>query len=324
MGIFGQIASKAGFSNGRVWEPETGLADLTGKVALVTGGNTGLGYITVQELHKKGAKVYIACRNEERARDAIKRLNQAYPGSEASLVYLPLDLTSLESAKKAAETVSKQEERLDIIVCNAGIMAWPYELKNGVEVQFWNHLGHFALVHSLIPLIQKTADLPGASVRIVSLSSKGHEMSPKPDFSSLESANRDLKGTWARYAQSKLANILFAVALQERLSKSNIHVNACHPGVVATELTRGMSPSYGLFGRIGAAVWPYFAMTPFEGAKTQLYLAGSPEVDEKNYHAKYFVPIATPHEPTAYAQDRELAEQLWKLSEKIVTEGVPA
>ncbi|GAA5884596.1 hypothetical protein JCM6882_005313 [Rhodosporidiobolus microsporus] len=324
MGLLGRVASVAGFSNGRPWEPGTGLADLSGKVAIVTGGNTGLGYITVQELHKKGAKVYIACRSEERARDAIKRINEANPGAETRLVFLPFDLTDLDSAKKAAAHVEKEEERLDIVVCNAGIMAWPYELKNGVEVQFWNHLGHFALIHPLIPLLEKTADLPNASVRIVSLSSKGHELSPKPDFSSLEGANQQMKGTWARYGQSKLANILFAVGLQEHLNKPNIHVNACHPGVVATELTRGMSPSYGFFGKVGAAIWPYLTMSPFEGAKTQLYLAGSKEVEEKNFHGQYFVPIATPHTPSAYAQDRKLAQQLWKLSEDIVKNGVPA
>ncbi|GAA6038880.1 hypothetical protein JCM8097_000549 [Rhodosporidiobolus ruineniae] len=296
MSFLGRIAQKAGFSNGRKWDPESGLPDLTGKVAIVTGGNTGIGFVTAQELHRKKCKVYIACRSEERAKDAMKRINEANPGSEATLVYLPFDLTDLKSAKTAAETVKEKEDRLDIIVCNAGIMAWPYEIKNGVEVQFWNHLGHFALVQPLIPLLRETSKKPDASVRVVSIASKGHEFSPKADFSSLDAVNREMKSTWTRYGQAKLANILFAVALQERFKDDNVRSPI-------TIITR------------------YLAMTPFEGAKTQLYLAASKEVDEKDYRGRYFTPIATEETPSAQAQDRELAEQLWKLSEKVVAKG---
>ncbi|GAA6002241.1 hypothetical protein JCM10207_003142 [Rhodosporidiobolus poonsookiae] len=320
MGLFGSLASAVGFSNGRTWEPEREIPDLTGKVAIVTGGNTGIGLITAQELHKKGAKVYIACRSEERAKNAIDRITTASPGGNERLVYLPFDLTDLKSAKSAAQTISTQEKRLDIVVCNAGIMAWPYELKNGVEVQFWNHLGHFALVHPLMPLLEKTAEEPGARVRVVSVSSKGHEMSPKPDFSSLEGVNKEMKSTWSRYGQSKLANVLFAVGLQERLKGDNIRVSAIHPGVVNTELTRGMASS-GVIGPMISRVWSYTTMSPAEGAKTQLYAATSPELDEKNYRAQYFIPIATAATPSAYARDPQLAKDLWEFSEKMVKEA---
>ncbi|BGP30779.1 hypothetical protein JCM10296v2_002536 [Rhodotorula toruloides] len=318
MTLLASIAAKAGFSNGRAWDPSTGIPDLTGKVAIVTGGNDGIGFITARELHKKGCKVYLACRNEEKAHDAIKRINEASPGKPEGLVFLPFDLTELKSAEKAAKTVQEKEQRLDIIVCNAGIMAWPYELKNGVECQFWNHLGHFALVKPLLPLLIKTSKEPGAQVRVVSVSSMGHKFAPKPDFSSLDAVNQKFGSTWTRYGQSKLANILFATALQERLKDENIHVNSLHPGNIHTSLTRGPVASYGFFGKLMQSISSYAAMTPFEGAKTQLYLAASPEVSEKDYRGKYFVPIATPATPSAYAQDRELAEQLWKLSEEAV------
>ncbi|GAA5954220.1 hypothetical protein JCM21900_006967 [Sporobolomyces salmonicolor] len=306
------LAPRTGFSNGKVWEPSKEIPDLTGKVAVVTGGNVGLGFVTAQELAAKGCKVYIACRNEERAKAAIEKINAATPGKKADLVYLPFDLTDLKSAKAAAQTLEEQG-RLDIVVNNAGVMAWPYKLVNGVEIQFWNHLGHFALIHHLLPLLVRTSK--ESSVRIVNVSSLGHTFSPQPDFSSMNGANGEFGSTWRRYGQAKLANILFSVGLQERVKGENIRVNSCHPGNVNTELTRGPAETYGFVGRIMGKLGAYITMSPTEGAKTQLFLAASPEVDEKDYRAKYFTPIATETEPSAMAQDKELAEQLWKLSE---------
>ncbi|KWU44208.1 NAD(P)-binding protein, partial [Rhodotorula sp. JG-1b] len=284
------------------------------QVAAVTGANEGIGFITARELHKKGCKVFLLCRNQEKAQDAIKRINEATPGQPDNLVFVPFDLTDIPSAKKAADAISNQVSRLDILVNNAGIMAWPYELKNGIEVQFSNHTGHFALTKHLLPLLVKTSKQPGSSVRIVNVSSMAHKFSPKPDFSSLDAVNREMRSTWERYGQSKLANILFSVALQDRLKDEKIYVNSLHPGNINTTLTRGPAASYGRVGMM-QPLWNLFGMTPFEGAKTQLYLAGSHEVEEKNYRAMYFVPIATPASTTAYGQDEELAEQLWKLSE---------
>lgn len=136
--------------------------------------------------------MYIACRSKERAEDAISRLTKEVPDSASKLVYLPFDLTDLASAKSAAKVVQDKESRLDIFsagalqyhsrlplmmklfpVANAGVMAWPHEIKNGVEVQFWNHLGHFALVDQLLPLMKKTAREPGSRVRIVNVASLG-------------------------------------------------------------------------------------------------------------------------------------------------------
>ncbi|GAA5925368.1 hypothetical protein JCM3775_001394 [Rhodotorula graminis] len=317
--MLGGLASKVGFANSRAFDIDADLPDLSGKVAVVTGGNDGIGFITVRALWRKGCKVYLACRSEQKARDAIARLTKEHPGSDHTLVFLPFDLTQLASAKKAGETLEQNESRLDIVVCNAGVMAWPYELVNGVEVQFWNHLGHFALVQAVLPLLKKTAQAPGAtSVRVVSVSSVAHQMSPKPDYSSLESVNRQMTSTWQRYGQSKLANIHFAVALQNRLEGENIRVNTLHPGNINTSLMRGPVASYGFFGKVIKATTSRFLMTPDDGAKTQIYLAASREVDEKDYRGKYFIPIATPATPTAYAQDKELADQLWRLSEDLV------
>ncbi|GAA5831867.1 hypothetical protein JCM3766R1_000132 [Sporobolomyces carnicolor] len=322
MGLRSSIAHSTGFSNGRDWDAARDLPDLSGKVAIVTGGNAGLGEETVLALHAKGCKVYLAARSEEKANEAISRINSQTPGKEASLIFLPFDMTDLKSIRKAAESVKEKEDRLDIVVCNAGVMAWPYKLVNGVEVQFWNHLGHFALIHHLLPLLKKTAQSSDStSVRIVNVSSLGHTFAPKvPDFSSLDGVNQDYGSTWKRYGLSKLANVLFSVALAERLKNENIKVNSNHPGNVATTLTRGPQETYGFLMRWMSFSEKYFLMAPKDGAKTQIYLAASPEVDEKGYSGKYFTPIATEVEPSKQAQDKSLAEALWKFSEDFVNE----
>ncbi|GAA5961037.1 hypothetical protein JCM3765_006510 [Sporobolomyces pararoseus] len=323
MGLRDSLAACTGFSNRRPWDPEHDLPDLTGKVSVVTGASAGLGEQTALNLHTQGSKVYIACRSEERALEAMKRINSKSKGKEESLIYLPFDLTDLRTIKEAAETLKSKEERLDIVVCNAGVMAWPYKIVNGVEVQFWNHLGHFAFIEYLRPLLVKTAraNPPSSSVRIVSLSSLGHKMMNKPDFSSIDGANKTYGSTWKRYGQAKLANILFASELQERLNGENIKVNACHPGVIGTtELSRGPAASYGSVAKWAFGVQAKFLMDIPEGAKTSTYLAASREVDELDYRGKYFTPIATETNPSKAARDSELAKQLWKISEEFVAQ----
>ncbi|GAA5938414.1 uncharacterized protein JCM15063_000729 [Sporobolomyces koalae] len=320
MGLRDYFAACMGYANKRQWDPETDLPDLTGKVVVVTGGNTGLGEQTALNLHSKNAKVYVACRSEERALEAIKRINSKTLGTKDKLVYLPFDLTDLDTIKQAAETIKQQETRLDIVVNNAGIMAWPYKIVNGVEVQFWNHLGHFAFVHYLEPLLLKTAreNPPGQSVRVVNLASLGHKLMTKPDFGSIDAANKSYGSTWKRYGQAKLANILYTHELQERWQQENIKVNSCHPGLISTELHRGPAASYGKVAQWANKVQSGFLMTIPEGAKTSTYLAGSREVDELDFRGKYFTPIATETQPSSTARDRELAQQLWKISQDFV------
>ncbi|ORY88786.1 hypothetical protein BCR35DRAFT_301118 [Leucosporidium creatinivorum] len=304
----------------RKWEPDTGIPDLSGKVAIVTGGNTGIGYQTVLHLLKHGAKVYIACRSEERARGAIEKLNKELPDSASKLVYLPFDLTDLGSAQRAVETFLAKEERLDIVIANAAVMAWPYKIVNGVEVQFWNHLGHFALIKPLLPLLIKTSKEPNSHVRIVNVSSMGHRYTPKPDFTSLETVNAPLGSTWDRYGQSKLANVLFTAALQKQLAAENIRCLSVHPGLVHSELTRGVIQGSRLFGSLIRWGSSLLAMSTFEGAKTQLYAATSPEVDEKDLKAAFLWPIATVETPSAFGRDETLADELWSFSERAVKE----
>ncbi|KAK4051958.1 hypothetical protein OIV83_002663, partial [Microbotryomycetes sp. JL201] len=186
----------------------------------------------------------------------------------------------LSSAKSAAKKFNEQESRLDIVINNAGIAAWPYEIKNGVEIQFYNHLGHFALVQELLPVLQETAKQPYAHVRVVTVSSAGHTVTPRPNFSSLDAVNARMISTWHRYGQSKLCNILFTLELQRRLNEDGIRCISLHPGVVDSEVLRGTMASSRILGVVCAFLSRYFFMSAYSGATTQLYAATSPEVDE--------------------------------------------
>jgi NAD(P)-dependent dehydrogenase (short-subunit alcohol dehydrogenase family) len=311
------------------WDVETGIPDLTGKVCVVTGGNTGIGYETCLALAKHKAKVYMASRSESRARDAIAKLKEelSKEGHQTTQVeFLELDLMNLKKSRDAADEFLKRESRLDILILNAGVMATPYSLtEDGIENQIaTNHFGHFTFTTRLLPLIVDTSKKHGQA-RIVSLSSMAHwsnlSMSwRQPDFASLESMNRPFMSTWMRYGQSKVANILFAKELDRRLKDENIFVNAVHPGFVHSELLRGISQFSSIVGAVSHLASSMAALTPPEGAYTSLYTACSPEIQEKQIRGKYFAPFARMQDPSPLAQNEELAKRLWNVSEQVLKE----
>lgn len=317
----------------------TQIPDLTGKVAIVTGGNSGLGYITCLELARKNAKVYMASRNRTKAEEAIQKLkaelkkNKTSAGADSNddstahepfVEFLEFDLAKVASGKAAAEAFLGKEERLDMLINNAGIMATPYELSaDGIELQACNGTGHFGLTIPLLPVLKKTDAEPGSQVRIVNLSSIAHRTSASnPDFSSLDALNRKYGSTWIRYGNSKLSNILFNNELQRRLEGTNIHCLAVHPGVVDTDLFRGLGESFPLlkpFLGIKSIFRGTVLISPEQGALTQLYAATSPDVSEKQLKGKYLVPYAKLETPSRLAQDpdRTLALQFWTLCESL-------
>ncbi|KAI9095625.1 short chain dehydrogenase [Phlyctochytrium arcticum] len=296
------------------------LPDLTGKVALVTGGNTGIGYETIFHLAKKGAKVYMGSRTQSRAEAAIEKIKKDLP--ESTVEWVSLDLNDLATVKKAAEDVLGKTDRLDILVNNAGVMACPYELtKDGVEIQFQtNHLGHFLLTTKLLPLMKTTSKLPNSSVRIVNVSSLGHKIfsASGMNFDTLENVNKEMSSAFTRYGQSKLANVLFTKELARQVAGDKIFVNTLHPGNINTELMRGPIASYGSLLSIGSKIAGAFLLTPYQGALTSIYCAGSQEIEEKNYRGEYFVPYAKLSAPSAAALDETKAKNLWALSEQIL------
>ncbi|KAJ3122127.1 hypothetical protein HK098_003106 [Nowakowskiella sp. JEL0407] len=299
------------------------IPDLTGKVAIVTGGNTGLGFATVTELARKNAKVYLAARTPARAEAAIAKIKESIPA--ANIEFLELNLADLKQVKKAAENFLANGDRLDILINNAGIMACPFELTvDGHESQFaTNHLGHFLFTTFLLPVLEKSAPS-----RIVNVSSHGHTFCP-PGGIIFDSINDEkAMDNWQRYGQSKLANILFTKSLVEKLAGKKIYVNALHPGVVNTELIRGpiaeidKNPTLIMkFFKSLTFIYRFIFLSPENGALTQLYCATSEEIVTKNYNGEYFVPYGKLAKPDLeIAESKELRDKLWEYSEKVVRE----
>jgi len=208
--------------------------ELSGKIAIVTGSNTGLGFETALDLYQKGAKVYVACRDEEKGLDAIGRMKAISDGGE--LVYGRLDLASLSSVKEFAENVIATESRLDLLVNNAGVMIPPpLKSEDGFELQFGvNFIGHFALTGHLFNLLESTI-----GSRVVTLSSIAHR-GAVIDFDNFRLEKP--YNNWREYGQSKLADLIFALEFEKRLRNNgcNIISLAAHPGFSKTDLQKYM------------------------------------------------------------------------------------
>lgn len=209
--------------------------ELSGKTAIVTGSNTGLGFETALDLYIKGAKVYVACRNEEKGRDAIERMKATSHGGE--LVYGRLDLASLSSVKEFAEKVIATESRLDLLVNNAGVMIPPpSKSEDGLELQFGvNFIGHFALTAHLFNLLESTT-----GSRVVTLSSIAHR-GAVIDFDNFRLEKP--YNNWREYGQSKLADLIFALEFEKRLRNKGYNTLslAAHPGFSKTDLQKYMN-----------------------------------------------------------------------------------
>ena len=206
-------------------------ARLDGKVAIITGANTGIGKETAVDFAQRNARVIMACRNVEKGREALDEVVKRSGSNK--VVLKKLDLSSLASVRKFAEEILKEEPRLDILVNNAGVMMCPYsKTEDGFEMQIGvNHFGHFLLTNLLLDRLKEAP-----KARIVNVSSVGHYFTWGIKFYDINSEKSYSK--IVAYAQSKLANILFTKALAKRLEGTNVTVNALHPGPVATDLER--------------------------------------------------------------------------------------
>ncbi|GJQ13095.1 hypothetical protein GpartN1_g4886.t1 [Galdieria partita] len=296
------------------------IPQVQGKTAIVTGSNTGIGLVTARELVRKGWHVVLACRNENKAKDAIKNIQNS-TGKSSNVDFLPLDLASLQSVRDFSKLFLQKYKTLNLLINNAGVFATKFELtKDGHEIHFGvNHLGHFLLTNLLLQRLRESQPS-----RIVVVSSMAHQHTFREgilfDDKKRNAPWKNIVERLHAYGQSKLANLLFAKELAKRLQKTQVYVNALHPGVIRSELFRSENPF--LLLPIMA-----FARNTENGALTSLYVATSPDIEEKNVRGAYFKPSATlpaPYvrpaicTPSAKARDAKLATNLWELSEKLV------
>jgi NAD(P)-dependent dehydrogenase (short-subunit alcohol dehydrogenase family) len=294
---------KSPFGRRSTAEEVTAGLDLSGKTALITGCNSGLGLETMRVLALRGAQVIGAARSLEAARAACGQV-------KGNTRPIACELTDLDSIVRCAEEVASSAAPLDMLICNAGIMMLPkLEQIRGLEKQFaTNHIGHFLLVNRLLARV-----MAAPQGRIVMLSSTAHTGAPKAgiEFDNLSGTVR--YRPIAAYGQSKLANILFTVALARRLGGTAATVNALHPGVINTNLARHLSPVFGAMFRL-LAISPMFKSIP-QGAATTCYVATAPLLATTS--GIYFSDC-NPKLPSQAAGDGAMAERLWSVSKELV------
>lgn len=293
------------------------IGDLTGRVTLVTGANSGIGYETAKALADHGAHVILACRDQEKARRARDKLENELDRS--SLELLELDLADLVSVRRAAATVVSAHARLDVLVNNAGVMGTPYRLTpDGFELQMGtNHFGHFALTGLLLDRIVTTE-----RSRIVTVSSHLHRMG-RLDRSDLTGASS--RNTWVSYSTSKLANLLFTAELSRRLGAAGLSTLAvaAHPGWTRSNLA-GSGAALGnsrLRRKLGRAAGTLLGQSTAGGALPILCAATAAAIRPGQYigPARLFGLYGPPSvaRPWRRARDEVAAVALWQASEEL-------
>ena len=296
------------------WTAEN-IPDLTGKVIIITGANSGIGYEAAKEFARKGAQIILASRNLDKAQSALSQIQSEIPETNAEI--LKLDLANLKSIHQFTEIFKTKYDRLDVLLNNAGIMMVPYgKTSDGFERQFGtNHLGHFALTGLLIDLLLKT---PGA--RVVNISSNAHHFD-EMDFSNLMYENGEGYSAQKAYGRSKLANLLFTYELQRRFNAVEVDTIAlaAHPGISNTNLAEH------IFKR-----WRLKILQPLMGLMLQSAAMGAlpsirAAVDSSVSGGQYFGPDG-PKERSGYpvvvlsneaSHNLKDALQLWDVSENL-------
>jgi NAD(P)-dependent dehydrogenase (short-subunit alcohol dehydrogenase family) len=306
--------------------------NLKGKRILVTGVSAGIGVETARSLAAHGAQVVGAARDLTKAKAATAQVRKDAAAGGGSFELIALDLANLKSVRACADELLAKGKRFDVIIANAGVMATPFgHTADGFETQFGtNHLGHFVLVNRI-------ASLMGAGSRLINLASSGHR------FANVDLEDPNFEHTpyepFVAYGRSKTANILFAVAFDQRHRERGIRAAAVHPGGIQTELARYMDPSHleAMIKQINEQAaaegkGSFEFKTIPQGAATSVWAGVVAPADEiggrycENCHASEVVPdnvtLGMLNEGVrAYALDRKNAEALWKKSEEMVGES---
>ena len=285
-----------------------------GRIMIVTGANTGLGYETALSLAQKGAKVIMACRNLSKANAAKARIEKEVLA--ADLEVMEIDLSSLQSVRAFVNAYLSKHDRLDVLINNAGVMMPPYtKTEDGFELQFEaNYLGHFLLTGLLLDTLLKT---PGS--RIVSLSSIAHK-NGKINFDDLQSEKA--YDASAAYGQSKLACLMFAYELQRRLEKAGYQQTistAAHPGIATTELARHMPKL--VYTVLKYTLAPFLTHPPDEGAQPTILAAIGQAKGGDYFGPTGFQEMkgkAGKASSTDLSKNEAIAQRLWKADRKSV------
>ncbi len=305
--------------------------DLSGTTVFITGANSGLGLETARAMAAKGAHIVLAGRSQTKLAEAKQSIASETPAAQLETIIC--DLGSLDSVRACSAEANERFAKIDLLINNAGVMACPKEATaDGFERQFGtNHLGHFLLTKGLMPLVEA-----GANKRIVNLSSRGHHIAPV-DLDDPNFENREYD-KWQSYGQSKTANILFTVGLEQRSADKGIHAIALHPGGIMTNLGRHMSEDDITMMRErmrkaaeekGDAGSDGFKTIP-QGAATQCWAATAPELEGKGGFYCEDCHIAELDDERfdggvrSYALDKGNANRLWALSEQMVGESFSA
>ena len=289
------------------------MPDQTGRIAVVTGANTGLGFDTAAELAARGASIVLAVRNVEKGEDAAARIIATSPGADVAVQ--PLDLSSLDSVRVAADALRACHDRIDLLINNAGVMYTPKgTTADGFELQFGtNHLGHFALTGLLLERL-----LAVAGSRVVTVSSVGHRIRSRIDFDDLQSERSYSRV--AAYGRSKLANLLFTYELQQRLAAagSSTTALAAHPGLSNTDLVRNsphlLRAANALYGR-------FVSQSAAMGALSTLRAATDPAAQGGQYYGPDGFRELRGHpvvvESSKQSHDADMQRRLWTDSEEL-------
>ncbi|MFO7853304.1 MAG: oxidoreductase [Bacteroidota bacterium] len=291
------------------------IPDLSGKIVIVTGGNSGLGFESVRAFAEKGAEVILASRSKSRGKEAKAAILNELPDAKIKVMWL--DLVDLECVKAFSEEFKKKYDRLDILMNNAGVMTTPYfKTKDDFEGQMGtNHLGHFALTGRLMDLIKSTK-----GARVVNVSSNAHKVG-RIDFDNLLFEEGKAYSPMKAYGRSKLANLLFTYELQRRFESDGTDAIAvaAHPGTTRTNLDRYINKR--VFYRILSPLISTISQDAEMGALPQIRAAVDPGVKGGEYYGPggfgemkgYPVRVKS----NAASHDREAARKLWEASEKL-------
>jgi NAD(P)-dependent dehydrogenase (short-subunit alcohol dehydrogenase family) len=291
----------------------------SGRVAVVTGANTGIGFETAQVLAARGATVVLAVRDTGKGRQAAARIAAAAPRADVTVEHL--DLTSLDSVRAAADALRAKYPRIDLLINNAGVMYTPKTTtRDGFELQLGtNHLGHFALTGLLLERM-----LPVAGSRVVTVSSIAHRIRAEVDLEDVQWERRTYSRAGA-YGQSKLANLLFTYELQRRLADKGSSVAvAAHPGIADTDLMRN-SPL--VVRAVVAVISPLVLQSADRGALPTLRAATDPGVRGGEYYGPDGFREARGHpvrvESSEQSHDAALQRRLWEVSKQVTGVSFP-